>query len=79
MPLADLLVNYIADPKTRQRIQSDCIDPLLDHVIDRVRVYVILLILTVVVTFVMTLMLMTVVFRDMLRMRKGAIGGGGGL
>jgi hypothetical protein len=35
-------VQYFQDPENRQRIQRDCIDPLLKHILDRMFPYIIL-------------------------------------
>jgi hypothetical protein len=35
-------IQFFQEPKNRERIQSQCIDPLLHHILDRVFPYIIL-------------------------------------
>lgn len=35
-------IQFFKEPKNRQRIQHDCIDPVLNHILDRIFPYIIL-------------------------------------
>ena len=40
--ILDKTLQFIQEPKNRERIQTQCIDPLLHHILDRIFPYIIL-------------------------------------
>jgi len=41
--ILNTVLQFFQDTKNRQRIQKECIDPILNHILDRVFPYVILI------------------------------------
>lgn len=68
--ILDKALQFIQEPKNRERIQTQCIDPLLHHILDRMFPYIIL---TCILFSLILLMSLTTVGLLIFQMRQSII------
>ena len=70
--ILDRTLHFFQEPKNRERIQAQCIDPLLRHVLDRLFPYILLTCLLFSLILLMSLASVTLL---VLHMRSTAVNG----
>lgn len=71
--ILDKALQFVQEPKNRERIQTQCIDPLLHHILDRIFPYIIL---TCILFSLILLMSLTSVGLLIFQMRQSVLAAG---